>query len=31
MEQYAAWRMFKGGPALVTSQTALTRSHPIKR
>jgi len=25
MEQYAAWHMFKGGPAIVTDQTTLTR------
>jgi nicotinamidase-related amidase len=30
MEQYAAWHMFKGGPAIVTSQTTLTRSGMIK-
>jgi nicotinamidase-related amidase len=30
MEQYAAWHMFKGGPAIVTSQTTLTRSDMIK-
>lgn len=30
MEQYAAWHMFKGGPAVVTSQTTLTRSEMIK-
>lgn len=29
MEQYAAWHMFKGGPAIVTGQT-LTRSDMIK-
>ena len=29
-EQYAAWHMFKGGPAIVTSQTTLTRSDMIK-
>ncbi len=30
MEQYAAWHMFKGGPAIVTSATTLTRSDMIK-
>src|SRR5437870_5921548 len=30
MEQYAAWHMFKGGPAIVTNQTTLTRSDMIK-
>lgn len=30
MEQYAAWHMFKGGPAIVTEQTTLTRSDIIK-
>ena len=30
MEQYAAWHMHKGGPAIVTSQTTLTRSDMIK-
>lgn len=30
MEKYAAWHMFKGGPAIVTSQTTLTRSDMIK-
>ena len=30
MEQYAAWHMFKGGPAVVTEQTTLTRSDMIK-
>ena len=30
MEQYAAWHMFKGGPAIITSQTTLTRSDMIK-
>jgi nicotinamidase-related amidase len=30
MEQYAAWHMFKGGPAIVTDQTTLTRSDMIK-
>jgi nicotinamidase-related amidase len=30
MEQYAAWHMFKGGPAIVTTQTTLTRSDMIK-
>jgi len=26
MEQYAAWHLFKGGPAIVTGQVTLTRS-----
>ena len=30
MEQYAAWHMFKGGPAIVTERTTLTRSDMIK-
>jgi nicotinamidase-related amidase len=30
MEQYAAWHMFKGGPAVVTGATTLTRSSMIK-
>ena len=30
MEQYAAWHMFKGGPAIVTSATTLTRTSMIK-
>jgi nicotinamidase-related amidase len=30
MEQYAAWHMFKGGPAVVTAATTLTRSNMIK-
>lgn len=30
MEQYAAWHLFKGGPAVVTSQVTLTRSTMIK-
>ena len=30
MEQYAAWHMFKGGLAIVTSQTTVTRSDMIK-
>ncbi len=30
MEQYAAWHLFKGGPAVVTSQVTLTRSAMIK-
>jgi nicotinamidase-related amidase len=30
IEQYAAWHMFKGGPAIVTDQTTLTRSDMIK-
>jgi nicotinamidase-related amidase len=30
MEQYAAWHMFKGGPAVVTSNTTLTRSSMVK-
>ena len=29
-EQYTAWHMFKGGPALVTDQVTLTRSDMIK-
>jgi len=29
-EQYAAWHMFKGGPAVVTSNTTLTRSTMVK-
>ena len=28
-EQYAAWHMYKGGPAVVTDQTTLTRSDMI--
>ena len=30
MEQYAAWHMFKGGPAIITSRTTVTRSDMIK-
>jgi nicotinamidase-related amidase len=30
MEQYTAWHMFKGGPAVVTRQTTLTRSDMVK-
>ena len=30
MEQYAAWHMYKGGPAIVTDQVTLTRSDMIK-
>lgn len=30
MEQYAAWHMFKGGPAVVTSNSTLTRSTLVK-
>jgi len=30
MEQYAAYHMFKGGPAIVTGATTLTRSDMIK-
>src|SRR5579864_4332347 len=29
-EQYAAWHMFKGGPAVVTSNSTLTRSTMVK-
>jgi nicotinamidase-related amidase len=29
-EQYAAWHMFKGGPAVVTSNSTLTRSAMVK-
>jgi len=29
-EQYAAWHLFKGGPAIVTEQVTLTRSDMIK-
>lgn len=29
-EQYAAWHLYKGGPAVVTSQVTLTRSALIK-
>jgi nicotinamidase-related amidase len=29
-EQYAAWHMYKGGPAVVTDQTTLTRTDMIK-
>ena len=30
MEQYAAWHLFKGGPAVVTSRVTLTRSTMVK-
>ncbi len=30
MEQYAAWHMFKGGPAIITDLVTLTRSDMIK-
>jgi nicotinamidase-related amidase len=30
MEQYATWHLFKGGPAVVTSQVTLTRSAMVK-
>jgi nicotinamidase-related amidase len=30
MEQYAAWHLFKAGPAVVTSQVTLTRSTMVK-
>jgi len=30
MEQYAAWHLFKGGPAVVTGQVTLTRSTMVK-
>jgi hypothetical protein len=30
MEQYATWHLFKGGPAMVTSQVTLTRSTMVK-
>jgi len=30
MEQYTAWHMFKGGPAVVTRSTTLTRSDMVK-
>jgi nicotinamidase-related amidase len=30
MEQYAAWHMYRGGPAIVTDQVTLTRSDMIK-
>jgi len=29
-EQYAAWHLYKGGPAVVTSQVTLTRSAMVK-
>ncbi len=29
-EQYAAWHLYKGGPAVVTSQVTLTRSTMVK-
>ena len=30
MEQYAAWHMFKGGPAIVTRATTVTRANMIQ-
>src|SRR6266700_1610062 len=30
MEQYAAWHLFKGGPAVVTEQVTLTRTTMVK-
>jgi nicotinamidase-related amidase len=30
MEQYAAWHLFKGGPAVVTSQVTMTRTAMVK-
>jgi len=30
MEQYAAWHLYKGGPAIITDQVTLTRSDMIK-
>ena len=30
MEQYSAWHFFKGGPAVVTSNSTLTRSSMVK-
>ena len=30
MEQYAAWHLYKGGPAVVTGQVTLTRSSMVK-
>jgi nicotinamidase-related amidase len=30
MEQYAAWHLFKGGPAVITAQVTLTRSTMVK-
>ena len=30
MEQYAAWHLYKGGPAVVTSQVTLTRTAMVK-
>jgi nicotinamidase-related amidase len=30
MEQYAAWHMYKGGPAVVTGNTTLTRSTMVR-
>jgi len=30
MEQYAAWHLYKGGPAIITEQVTLTRSDMIK-
>lgn len=29
-EEYAAWHMYRGGPAVVTSNTTLTRSTMVK-
>jgi hypothetical protein len=29
MEQYAAWHMYKGGPAIITDKVTLTRSDMI--
>ena len=29
-EQYAAWHMFKGGPAVVVGATTVTRASMIK-
>lgn len=29
LEQYAAWHMYKGGPAIVTDQVTLTRTYMI--
>jgi nicotinamidase-related amidase len=30
LEQYAAWQLYKGGPAVITSLTTLTRSAMVK-
>ena len=30
MEQYTAWHLYKGGPAIITDQVTLTRSDMIK-